>query len=103
LRHGLSPEELAYLVNQRSPSAIAQYESGARVPTLESALALQVVFGVKPNDLFPALFDCIESDVMARAKELLEKLNGLTDRLSVAKRGLLEEMPGRQHSNDIEA
>jgi len=98
-RHALSAEELASLINQRSAAAVSQFESGDRVPTLEGALALQVVFGLAPRELFPDFFASIEDAVMRRAANLYEQLEGLTDRSSQAKRTLVEEMPSRSTSN----
>lgn len=101
-RHALSEEELALLINQRSPSAVSHFESGDRVPNLEGALALQVIFGLAPRDMFPGFFERIEEDVMRRGQQLNQRLEGKTDRRSLAKRELIEAMPGRHEDNDID-
>lgn len=101
-RHGLSREDLAGLMEQRSLRAIRRFERGDAVPTLEGALALQVIFGMEPRDIFPGLFEVVEDAVMRRARDLYAKLEGLTDRWSAAKRELLEAIPARARGSDIQ-
>jgi transcriptional regulator with XRE-family HTH domain len=98
-RHGLSSDELAALIDQRGRAAIPQFEAGDRIPTLIAALALQVVFGLAPREMFPDLYARIEDAVMRRAAELYESLGALTDRYTEAKRDLLNEMPRRALAN----
>lgn len=98
LRHALTPKELAKLINQRSATAISQFEAGDRVPSLEGALALQVVFDLKPHELFPDYFAQIEEAVMRRAHLQYESLESRTDARSQVKRELFEAMPGRAAS-----
>lgn len=100
-RHALSTDDLAELVGQGSATAISQYECGSRPPTLEVALALQVVFGMAPRELFPDLFAKVESDVMGRAAGLYDKLQDMADRRSVARRELLDAMAERAIGSDI--
>lgn len=102
-RHALATEELALLVNQRSSSAISLIETGDRAPTLEAALALQVIFGADIPSLFPGLFERVEDGVMRRARALYEDLEGSTDPRSHAKRALLEAMAARHEDSVIEA
>ena len=102
-RHALSEEELATLINQRSASAVSHFELGDRVPNLEGALALQIVFGLAPREMFPGFFEVVEEGVMRRAKRLYERLEGRTDARSQAKRDLLDEMPGRWREGNDEA
>jgi len=101
-RHALSPDDLAHLIRQDAASAISQYENGRRVPTLEVALALQVVFGMAPREMFPDFFAHIEEEVMCRGAKLYERLDGLSDRRSVARRELLDAMASRAVGQNIE-
>lgn len=94
-RHALEAKELAFLINQKSGTAITQYEVGDRVPTLEGAFALEVVFGHDAHGLFPGYFEAVEDAVMRRASLLLEQLQEATDQRSTAKRALLEALPSR--------
>jgi DNA-binding XRE family transcriptional regulator len=102
-RYALTDGELALLINQRSGSAISHIELGDRVPTLEGALALQIVFGLAPREMFPGFFEAVEDGVMARAKRLYESLESNSDRRSQAKRDLLDEIPGRSRQHNADA
>jgi DNA-binding XRE family transcriptional regulator len=99
-RHALSEEELAFLVDQRAQSAVAQFESGDRVPNLQCALALQVLFRQPPHQMFPDAYEWVEDGVMRRAAVLIEKLRTATDRNSVAKREFLEGLAREEFSDD---
>lgn len=100
-RHALSEEELALLINQRAKSSIALIEAGDRLPTLEGAFALQVIFGVELAKLFPDYFEGVEDAVMRRASLLHESLDGRSDERSKAKLALLEAMAAR-HETSVE-
>jgi transcriptional regulator with XRE-family HTH domain len=98
-RHGLSRIGLAKLVGYKSRKAINRIANGHRKPTLETAFALQIIFGFVPHELFPGIFERVEEGVMRRGQELHELLEGLDDSRSAAVRELLEAMPARQWSN----
>ena len=95
----LTHEELARLIGQRSDSAISQYESGQRLPTLRAALALEVVFGKSPSFLFPGTYSAIEEEVMLRAAKVERALAEKNDRKSAAKRQHLNDMSKRSRGN----
>lgn len=88
-RWGLSQEELASLLGQRSSSAVSRCETLQRIPNLRIALQLELIFGVTPQDLFPALYRDAEDAVMRQAKTLHETLEGRTDAKSQEKLALL--------------
>lgn len=100
-RHGLTAQELSVLLGQRSSTAISKIESGDRVPTLEIAMALQVIFGLPPKSVFPEYYEYVEDRAMRRARDVYEELEGATDSRSAAKRELLEAMAGRKEDNTI--
>ena len=76
LRSALSEQELATLLGVKSPSNISRIETGARRPTIEAALACQVLFDIPPAELFPRLYDDVEEAVMRRVHKLHEGLQG---------------------------
>ena len=90
----LSQTELARLLN-RSPARLSRYESGEDPPDLETALALQVVFGVPPRRIFPSLYTTLEEAVMRRAAELDQRLAGKIGYAVDRQRRLLEAMAHR--------
>lgn len=100
-RYALTAEELGFLMNLRGHSAIAQYESGERNPTLEGALALQVLFNQQPRQLFPGLYERVEDRVMRRVAKLLDCMEDKRDRRSLAKREFLEAIPGEANDEGV--
>ena len=80
-RLALSQHEAAFLAGLYRGSSVSRYEESDREPTLEKALALEVIFKQPMKELFPDLYREVERDVLARAKTLIYK----TDR----------ERPGR--------
>lgn len=98
-RHALTEDELARLMGQRCGTIISKLENGVRVPSLEGALALQVIFGLAPRSIFPEFYEHVEDGVMRRARELYEQLEGMTDPRSAAKRELLEAMARRREDS----
>ena len=99
-RHGLTARDLSFLINQRSHTFVSLIEGGWGAPPLAGALALQVLFGQQPRQLFPGLYESIEDSVMRRASVLLRRLEGRQDRRSVAKREFLESLASREASEE---
>lgn len=98
---GLTQGELAFLINQRSENAVRLFEIGDRVPLLEGALALQIVFGVELKAIFPGYYEQVEDAVMRRGRLLDEQLEDKTDSRSTAVRALLSRMVHGAQGNDI--
>ena len=69
-----SQEELAFLMGSKSGTKVSRYERERRDPTLETALALEAVFGVPIRELFAGRFHKVERSVGDRARALIEKL-----------------------------
>lgn len=95
LNWGLSQADLAYIVGFNDRKFISQLERHQLPPTLAIALALHLVFGTDHAELFPELCAEIEKQVIARAYDLYERLQGNTSRKIRAKLDLLELMLDR--------
>jgi DNA-binding XRE family transcriptional regulator len=78
-RWALTQDELAALIGIESRTGISRIEQGERLPSLEYALALEVLFGIAPRTMFPQFYLEVEETVMRRALNLYE---GLTQRTS---------------------
>ena len=72
-RAALSQEEVAYLLGSQSGSKVSRYELFAREPGLQTALAYEAIFQRPVSELFPGLYEKIQSVVRARAKKLQQK------------------------------
>lgn len=97
-KHALTQSELAHLldISQKAVSRLEDADSGNICHLrLETAFAIQVVFGKRPGQLFPLLFEEVEDAVMGRALALDRALDGRTDRATEHKRALLTDMVRR--------
>ena len=95
-RWHLTQEELAFLFGYMDQSIIGRLERGERAITPEVAHTCELVFGVKPNELFPSLFESIEAEVVKRMGELRERLlQSRPTQQTLAKLELLHDALGR--------
>ena len=89
-RLALSQDEVAFLLGTKSGAKVSRYERFNRVPSLETALAFEVVFQRAPSELFGGLYQKIEQEVVARAKALAEKADhGKANSQNARKRQIL--------------
>lgn len=97
-KHALTQEELAGLLGIVQ-TTVSRLEHAAddevQNVRLETAFALQVVFGKRPSQLFATLFDEVEDAVMLRAAVLDQSLDGQDDSAAKHKRALLSDMARR--------
>lgn len=91
-RHGLTQKELAYLCGMESGTQISRYERSIRDPSLGTLLALLIIFGTTPAELFPGLHSEIHRMVVERAEELYAQLQGDPKAATSVKLDLLEQI-----------
>ncbi|MEF8699269.1 MAG: helix-turn-helix transcriptional regulator [Candidatus Accumulibacter sp. UW20] len=89
-RWAFTQNEVAALLGFESRTCISRIEQGKRVPTLESALALEVLFGEPPKSLFPYIYAEVEDMLMQRAAVLYGGLINSTSPREKRKCELLE-------------
>jgi transcriptional regulator with XRE-family HTH domain len=65
-RRGLGQKQAAYLLGHRDIDQLSRYEAGGRLPSLDTALKLEIVYGVPLRLLFKELFDELEDEVWGR-------------------------------------
>ena len=65
--------EIAFLLGC-SGDAVARHESGSRVPSVESALGYEAIFGTAVRQLFAGTYQAVEMAIIYRAEELTEKI-----------------------------
>jgi DNA-binding XRE family transcriptional regulator len=95
IRWGLSQKDLAFLIGFKSRKAISFLENHKLPPSLAVAIALCVVFGTEHADLFPAIYAEAVEDVLARANDLYERLQGNSSKKIREKLDFLEAMLDR--------
>ena len=73
-RWGLTQAELAFLFGYQSDAIVSRFERRERRVTLAIAFACQLIFGVEPKDIYPALLEQVEDGVVRRMYELYSQL-----------------------------
>jgi transcriptional regulator with XRE-family HTH domain len=72
-RLALSQDDVAFLLGTQSGAKVCRYERFVREPSLETALAYEVIFQRSASELFGGLYQKVEREVMARAKALADR------------------------------
>jgi transcriptional regulator with XRE-family HTH domain len=73
-RAGLSQADVAYLLGCQSGAKVSRYERFARRPTLETAIAFEVLFGTPVSDLFEGIADELRHETLKRVRRLERRL-----------------------------
>lgn len=83
-KSGLSQNEVAFLLGRVNGAQVSRYENHRRLPSVETALACELIFGVPFADLFAGVRDSIGKDVEKRRRELSSQLQAKTSKGSEA-------------------
>ena len=78
-RRGLEQKQVAYLLNHHTPDQVSRYELGTRLPTLETALTLEMIYGAPLRILYKDLYERLQSELRDRLKrlpQLSERIEG---------------------------
>lgn len=75
----LTQGELAFLLGYLDQSIIARLEREERSVTLDVARACKVIFGDEPREIFPMVFESVDEGVLARLRQLRERLSGMRE------------------------
>jgi len=75
---GFSQIELAQLLGFLSEVPVSRHERSEAVPNLLTALAYEVIFRVQVSELFPGLYNAVESVIEERLAILEEELQQST-------------------------
>jgi transcriptional regulator with XRE-family HTH domain len=77
-RRGLEQKQVAYLLNHHTPDQVSRYELGTRLPTLETALLLEMIYGAPLRVLYKDLYERLQAVMKGR----LERVPQLHERLA---------------------
>lgn len=75
-RFGLSQKDLAFLLGFKSWAQVSRCETFQQVPNLQTALALQALFGAPVAELFAGMYEQAEKEASKRARILMRKMQG---------------------------
>lgn len=93
-RRDLKQKHIAYLLGLNNLDQVSRYENGPRLPTLQTALKLEIILGVPVRALFPELYAELRSEIRKRAsvsRSLSEKLENVFVDEHCSYEGLLVE------------
>jgi transcriptional regulator with XRE-family HTH domain len=65
-RRGLEQKQVTYLLDHKSINQLSHYEQGERLPSLENALKLEIIYGVPLRFLYKELSAKLEDEVWQR-------------------------------------
>lgn len=69
-RMGFTQRQVASILGYASPTPLSHYERGRKLPSLRTALKLEIVYRVPVAFLFPDLYGHLKADLRAREERL---------------------------------
>lgn len=73
-RAGASQDEIALLLGAATGTKVSRHERFSRLPTLATALAYEVIYGVPAGEIFAGVYVMARRAVLAHASAGLERL-----------------------------
>lgn len=70
-RAGLSQKDIAFLIDVKSRSTVAKHETDGSVPTLDSLICYELLFGILVRDLFDGHYRDVADLFRERVNALL--------------------------------
>jgi len=98
-RLGLSQADVSFLLGTKAVAQISRYECSVREPSLERALAYEVIFQKPVRELFGGLYERIEAEVAARAKTLASNTNQRPGQKTDRTQQIFTNIAARQMNN----
>jgi hypothetical protein len=69
-RRVLEQKQVAYLLNHHTSDQVSRYELGTRLPTLETALLLEMIYGAPLRVLYRDLYERLQAELRDRLKRV---------------------------------
>ena len=70
-KRGYSQKEVAFLLGHKSTAHISEYERGRRMPSVKTALKLEIVFSIPLAFLYSDLYAMLKEEIQSRREKLL--------------------------------
>ena len=90
--HALKQKELCSLLGIKSTTHISRIERGARSPSLEIAIACEVLTGEPLNFLFGERYSEVELKTLVRVRKFLRRIEDVQTISAVRKKELLGDI-----------
>jgi transcriptional regulator with XRE-family HTH domain len=91
-RLALSQGDVAFLLGKQIGAKISRYENFAQIPSLENALAFEIIYKLSASEIFGGLYAQMEKDIAARAKLLIDKNDPRSGGQAAKRRAALLEL-----------
>jgi transcriptional regulator with XRE-family HTH domain len=91
-RLALSQADVAFLVGKEIGANISRYENLTQAPSLENALAFEIIYRLSVGELFGGLYGQLEKEIAERAKVLSEKNDPRSGGQAAKRRAALLEL-----------
>jgi transcriptional regulator with XRE-family HTH domain len=101
-RFGFTQKELAFLIGMGSRTAVSRIERSKRKPSVEALIECAFLFEASELDLFPTLISELQKDVLERANELYEELQGEPSKTTRAKLDFLEHFLDKAEADRLD-
>ena len=95
-RAGLTQEDVAFLLGGEVGTTVGRHERSGREPSLETAIRYEAILGTAVRELFAGVYAEVETEVRARAEELLSRLQGSGHGLDSTRGETLAALAGLQ-------
>ena len=73
-KSGLTQQEVGFLLGFVDGETVGRYERQIRKPTITTTFACQVIFDVAPRELFPGMYEKVETVIIGRVSELQARI-----------------------------
>jgi len=73
-RHGLSQADIAMLLGVVSGTKVSRYENLARMPSVDTVFAFEIVFNQPASELFAGRYHAVRLAIQERARRMAEQL-----------------------------
>lgn len=67
-RRSFRQKQVAYILNHHTADQVSRYEKGTRIPTLETALMLEIIYKAPLRVLFNELYDELQNEVRQKVE-----------------------------------
>lgn len=78
-RMGLAQKQAAFLLGHKNTAQLSRYEKGRRIPSLVTALKLEIIYATPVRALFPKLCNELKEDIQKRQEILYKALKNQGD------------------------
>jgi len=91
-RLALSQADVAFLLGKQIGANLSRYENLTQTPSLENALAFEIIYKLSASELFGGLYGQMEKEIAGRAKVLTEKNDRRSGGQAAKRRAALLEL-----------